>query len=398
MSGPTVRLSHWRRYPADPADWFDRAEVERGRAYNRPVNRLKIVRSVLGVALLVAFIAGDGGHRVIDWLDVSGWALQVIVVLLAVELLSLLYNPWFNAWRTLVHDRRWGLSNQTFRGWLLDEVKELLVGLVVSVLLLVPLWAVIRATDLWWLYGWAIFSFFTVAFGFLWPVLIAPIFNKFTPLEDEELAGRIHDVADRAGLDISAVLVADASRRSTVTNAYVAGLGRTRRVVLFDTILEWPREPIEQVVAHELGHWRHAHLRRKVPVLIAAQLVMFVVAWLVLKWDPILDWAGVDSIEDPAALPLFLLVFPASFLLTGLGSAWLSRADERQADLHALEVAGRPEAMIDVFRRLAADHKADVDPSWYRRLQAQHPPLAERMAMAAAWRDVTRSDGGSAGP
>jgi len=316
---------------------------------------------------------------------VSGWALQVIVVVLSVELLSVLYNPWFNAWRTLVHDRRWGLSTQTLRGWIGDEVKELLVGLVVSVALLVPLWAVVRATDLWWLYGWAIFSVFTVAFGFLWPVLVAPIFNKFTPLEDESLATRIHEVAERAGLNISGVFVADASRRSTVTNAYVAGLGRTRRVVLFDTILEWPREPIEQVVAHELGHWRYAHLRRKLPILIGAQLVMFLVAWAVLRWDPILDWANVESVEDPAALPLFLLVFPASFLLTGLATAWLSRADEREADLHALEVLERPEAMIEVFRRLASDHKADVDPSWFRRVQAQHPPLAERMAMAAAW-------------
>jgi STE24 endopeptidase len=379
------RPSHWRRVPADAADWFDPDDIARGRTYNRPVNRLKVVRAVLSIAALVAFIAGDGADRVIDWLDASGWALQVAVVLVAVELVGLLYNPWFNAWRVLVHDRRWDLSTQTVKGWLSDEGKDLLVGLVISVLLLVPLWAVIRATDLWWLYGWVLFSVFTVAFGFLWPVVIAPIFNKFTPLEDEELAGRIRAVAERAGLEIEGVYVADASKRSRVTNAYVAGLGRTRRVVLFDTILEWPPEAIEQVVAHELGHWRHAHLRRKIPVLVAAQLVMFLTTWLLLRWDALLDWGGAEDVGDPRAVPLFLLVFPASFLVTGLVTAWLSRADERQADIHALEVLDGPDQLVEVFRRLAKDHNADVDPSWFRRLQAQHPPLAERMAMAKAW-------------
>ena len=124
----------------------------------------------------------------------------------------------------------------------------------------------IRATDLWWLWGWAIFSGFTVLLGLLYPVVIAPIFNKFTPLEDGPLRTRILEVAERTGLPITEVLVADASRRSRAGNAYVAGLGKTRRVVVFDTILDWPIDEIEQVVAHELGHWRHAHLRRKLPV------------------------------------------------------------------------------------------------------------------------------------
>jgi STE24 endopeptidase len=379
------RISHYRRVPADAAEWFDATEVERGRAYNRPLNRLRAVRAVLSTLVLVAFITGHGAQDVIDGLGVRGWALQVLVVAATVELLSLIFGPWFSAYKSLVHDRRWNLSTQTPANWLGDELKELLLGVVITGLLLVPLYAVIRATDLWWFFGWLIFSGFTLAFGFLWPVVIAPLFNKFTPLEDERLAARIHEVAERADLDISGVQVADASKRSRATNAYVAGLGRTRRVVLFDTILEWPPELIEQVVAHELGHWKHAHLRRKVPVLVAAQLVMFVATWAITRWEPVLDWAGVDSMRDPASLPLFLLVFPASLLLTGLGTAWLSRADERQADIHALEVLGEPEGLIAVFRRLADDNKADVDPSLVRRLQAAHPPLAERMAMAQLW-------------
>jgi STE24 endopeptidase len=381
------RLSHWKRVPADPADWFDREEVEKGRRYNRPVDRLKAVRMVIGSAITVAFVAGHAGPRLIDALDVRGWALQVIVVAVALELTTLVYAPWFDAYRVLVHDRRWDLSTQTGGAFVLDLVKELLVGLVLTLLLVVPLYAVIRATDLWWLYGWLLFSGFTVLLGLLWPVVIAPVFNKFEPLADATLARRIRSVAQKAGLNVSAVLVADASKRSRAGNAYVAGLGRTRRVVLFDTILDWPPEVVEQVVAHELGHWKHAHLRRKLPVLVLAQLVMFVATYWLLKWDWLLDRAGVTSVEDPASLPLFLAVFPLTYVVLQLLAAWLSRADERQADIHALEVLDDPEQFSEVFRRLADRNKADVDPGRWKRITASHPPVAERLAMAAAWRD-----------
>jgi len=343
------------------------------------------VRGALGVAVVVAFIAGEAAPRLIDALDVRGWALQLVVVVVAFDATSLVYGPWFDAYRSLHYDWRWEQSTQGAGGFLADLVKDTLLGLVITLVLVVPLYAVIRATDLWWLFGWLFFTGFTLAFGFLWPVVIAPIFNRFTPLDDPDLAARIHAVAERAGLDISGVFVSDASKRTRATNAYVAGLGRTRRVVLFDTILAWPPEPIEQVVAHELGHWKHRHLARKVPILVASQLVMFLTTWALLRWDALLEWAGVEEVGDPASLPLLIFLFPVSLLVTNLGIAWLSRADERQADVHALEVLGDPPRLIEVYERLAEDHKADVDPSRWKRIQASHPPLAERMEMAKRW-------------
>jgi STE24 endopeptidase len=359
--------------------------VARGRAYNRPADALRLVRMALGLAVTVAFIVGHAAPRLLDALDVRGWALQLLVVVAALEGVNLIQGFWFYAWRSLVHDRTWGLSTQSAGGFLVDQLKELALGLVVTGVLVVPLYAVIRATRLWWLFGWLLFSGFTVLLGLLWPVVIAPIFNKFTPLDDERLATRILAVAERAGLEVSGVLVADASKRSTAGNAYVAGLGKTRRVVVFDTILDWPPEVVEQVVAHELGHWKHAHLRRKLPVLIGAQLVMFVGAWQLLQWDWLLRRAGVSSVRDPASLPLLFAVSPLVLALTQIGAAWLSRADERQADAHALEVLDDPDAFQDVFRRLAERNKADVDPPRWKRLTASHPPIPERLAFAKAW-------------
>lgn len=384
-----MALSHWRRVPADPREWFDAAEIERGRAYTRPIERMQRVRLLLSTATAIAFVVGDAGPRLLEALEVRGWALQVALVALAFTGLELLVSPWFDGWRELLHDRRWGLSTQTTRGFLLDQVKGALLAAVLAVVLLVPLWAVIRATDLWWLWGWLLFSAFTVLLGLLYPVVIAPLFNTFTPLDDQVLRDRILGVARDCDLDVSEVLVADASRRSLAGNAYVAGLGRTRRVVLFDTILSWPHDVIVQVVAHELGHWRFAHLRRRLPVVIGLQLVLFVAVWALLRWDWLLDVAGVDDAADPGAVPLFFSLFPAGFVLAGLGTAYLSRVDERQADLYALDVLRRPDDFSQVFRTLAETNKADVDPSRWKRLNAAHPPIAERLAMARRWEEHT---------
>lgn len=378
-------FSHWQRVPADPADFFDPEEIERGRAYSRPAERMARVRLALTTVISVAFVVGEAGPRLLDALDVSGWALQVAAVAVAFTAADLVVTPWFDGWRELVHDERHDLSNQTVGGFLRDQVLGLAVGLVTTLLLVIPLWAVIRSTELWWLWGWLLFSGFTVLFGLLYPIVIAPLFNRFVPMEEGPLRHRLLGVAAEAGLDVNDVLVADASKRSRAGNAYVAGLGKTRRVVVFDTILDWPDEVIEQVVAHELGHWAFKHLRRKLPVLIGLQLLLFVGTWAVLQSERVLDLAGVESVEDPAALPLFLLVFPIGFVLANLGTSWLSRADERHADLYALDLLDDPKAFDQVFRRLAETNKADVDPSTWKRLNASHPPIAERLELARRW-------------
>ena len=385
-------LSHWKLVHADAAHWFDKAEIERGRAYNRPIGRLNQVRQALGFAVVVALVVGEVARRLLDALDLSGWVLELLVVIALVELTTLTYGPWFSAYRALVYDRRWGQSTQTGRGVVLDEVKGSVLNLALLAVLLVPLYAVIRVTELWWLFGWLLFSGFTVLLGLLYPVLIAPIFNTFEPLGDVVLRDRLLTLARRLGLDVSEILVADASKRSVAGNAYVAGLGKTRRVVLFDTILDWPHDAVEQVVAHELGHWHHRHLRRKLPVLIGFQLVTFVATWAVLRWEALLDLVGVEGLGDPASLPLLLAVFPLSVLLTTLVASWLSRADERQADLFALGTLEDPDAFSDLFRRIAERNKADVDPSLWTRVNAAHPPVAERLAMADRWDNARRAE------
>jgi STE24 endopeptidase len=378
-------INTWRRFPAKPEDWFSATEIDKAKRYVTPLTRLNLAERLVGGAALVALIWTQTVPELLaDW-GVDNWVLRLLVAMLIVQAVELVVTLPFGGYRELVYDKRWDFSTQTGAGFASDAAKGLLVGVVVTTVLLLPLWALIRSTDLWWVWGWLVMAVFVVGLGLLAPVLIMPLFNKFTPLDDEDLRADLLGVARRADADVNEIQVSDASRRTRKDNAFVTGLGKTRRLVLFDTILARPAEQIRSVAAHEIGHWKLGHIKRIIPVAAGLLLVNFAVLRLVLGWDKALEWAGVDALDDPAALPLFLLVFPLGSALTGLVSAWVTRAGEREADVFALDVTRDPEAMSAMLRSLHTENLADLAPSWWKRATASHPHAAERLAMAAAW-------------
>ncbi len=386
--------SLWRRVPNRPDDWFSAAELDRARRYQKPVTRVRVARMAITTVVMLVIVFADVAPRLLDALDVTNWVVQLIVVVVLLEAVSIVISVPFDAWLELRHDREWDLSTQTGAGFFSDLVKGTILGLVVNVVLLVPLLAVIRSTPTWWLWGWLVMVVFTVGLGFIFPIFIAPIFNTFTKLEDEDMTGRVDRIADLAGVQISGTYVADESKRSRRDNAYVAGLGATRRVVLFDTLLEHPPEVVEQVVAHEIGHWRLKHLRKQLPVIALLLLALFAGLKAFSGWDWIFEQAGVPTDGDvpavglPAALPLVVLATQVAFGVLGLLTAWVSRAFERQADVEALDLLQQPQTMLDMQRGLHTKNLADLEPSLIKRLQASHPPAAERMALTSTWAAV----------
>jgi STE24 endopeptidase len=391
-STPTSRLpSLWWRVPNTPDDWFSPDELDRARRYRKPVGRARMLRMAISTVALLVIVFAEVAPKLVDALDITNWVLQLVVIVLLLELVSAVIATPFDAWLELRHDRAWELSTQTERGFVSDLAKGLVLGLIVNVVLLLPLFAVIRTTPTWWLWGWLVMVAFTIGLGFLYPVVIAPIFNTFTPLEDEDMNGRIDRIADVAGVQISGTYVADESKRSRRDNAYVAGLGATRRVVLFDTLLEHPPEVVEQVVAHEIGHWRLKHLRKQLPVIALLLLALFAALKAFSEWTWIFEQAGVVTSGDipyvgqPTALPLLVLAAQIGFGLLGLLTAWVSRAFERQADIEALDLLEQPQTMLDMQRGLHTKNLADLEPGLVKRLQASHPPAAERMALTSAW-------------
>ena len=406
MSAASRHPSLWRRTPHKVEDWFDDAALESSRSYSRPLRRLRWVRVALSLVATVAVVVGDFGPKVAERFAVDNWIVQLLIVLVALELVTLVPGPWFGAYTSLVYDRRHGLSNETPSAWLKDQVKGLVIGLVVNAVLFVPLFAIIRSTDQWWIWGGLLVTVVVAALAFLGPVVLMPRFNKFTPLEDGELRSRIEAVADRAGEQIQGVFVMDASKRSQRDNAFVAGWGPTKRVVLFDTMLDHPPELIEQVVAHEIGHYRLKHI----PKTVAFVAVMFTLAFVFVgwftSWDEVLDIAGVRSIEDPAALPLLLVGIGIAFSLLGYAQAWYSRAKERQADLeapsfrgsrrlhrrlaaHGPEEQGRPRATV--VRSLDRIAPRDRRAHGLRRAVALAEPLTRPCTVAASWPTSARS-------
>lgn len=380
-------MQTYRRVPHDPADWFSPEEVEKAKTYQRPVTRVSFAQTIVNLAALFVLIWTNAFPRLLDALDVTAWPLRLIVTLAGLLLVFFVVDLPRDVWFTFSHEKRWGFSTQTPGGWASDQVKGFVVGMIVNGVLLAALWALIRATDLWWLFGWAVFFLFSVLFAFLYPVVIAPIFNRFTPLEDEALAAKLRALAEGVGMRVTGTQVMDASKRTKKDNAFFAGLGASRRIVLFDNLLEQPHEAIESVVAHELGHWKLRHIVRGVALGLVTSFLLFLLLRALGTWDAALDFAGVDSLRDPAVLPLVAGVFLAASAAIDVFTSWFSRAMERQADLFALRTTGDAGAFREMMRGLATRNLSDLAPSRLKYIRLSHPPAAERLQFAKSWED-----------
>ena len=288
---------------------------------------------------------------------------------------------------SFVLPHRFGLSTQTRKGWIGDQVKILMLGAILGGLILEVVYAVLRAApDTWWLWAAGLLLLFNVVLANLAPILIAPLFFKFVPLGEEhaDLAQRLIRLAGRAHTKVRGVFKFDMSRRTKAANAALMGLGNTRRIVLGDTLIdEFTPDEIETVLAHELGH----HVNKDIPLGILVETALTVgglyLASLALNWGVAVF--GFEGPADVATLPLFALVMGAYGLITmPLGNAY-SRWRERRADEYALRATGNGAAYASALTRLANQNLAEVDPEpWVEFLLYSHPALSKRIAMARA--------------
>ncbi len=293
--------------------------------------------------------------------------------------------------RELLVERAFGLTRQSFRTWLSDGVKGLALNLTVGVPVGTGAWIVVqrRPRD-WWLVLPSALVPASLVLGRLAPVLIMPIFNRFEPVTDPEILARVERLARQTGLSIAAVYRMDLSRQTDKPNAFFTGLGRAKRIVLSDTLLEqFPPDEIETILAHEAAHQAHRDLWR----MMALEAGMaYLMAFLVSRVAPVMvtwsrRWTGVDSLEDVASVPIVgLATMLAGMILAPIGAA-KSRAIERQADRFALEVTRNGSAYASALRRIAAKSLADpFPPRLVRIVLATHPPISERIAMAEAYK------------
>lgn len=393
-----------KRTPARTEDFFEPDQLAELRAYIRPKKKVGLVAKVVTTVVdLVLIFALDLGPEIAGWVGGAPWPVRLIVVLGVFALVSDILTLPVSWWQTMVHDKRHGMSNQSAGLWVADQLKSLLLGMVLIGVLFVPIFWAIRTFDTWWLVGGLLFLAVAIVMNFVYPVLIMPRFNKFTPMPASELRTRIEEIAALAETPIEGVYTMDGSKRSRRGNAFVAGFGPTKRVVVYDTMLSFPLEQIANVVAHEIGHYRLNHIPKRFPFAGLQMLITLAVVQVIAGNDTVLGWAGVDSLGDPAAAPMFMIAFGIPSAVLGVTSAWLSRRDEREADLEALELLGDPTSFVAMWPSMVELNKADLEPGPWEKLNASHPEVAERMQFGLDWAEandvpVTRPERASVPP
>jgi STE24 endopeptidase len=375
---------HRGSVPAPFADSVSTEEHHKAADYTIAKVRFGRLSAVTDALVTLALTVG-GGIALFDalWRRTSltqPWlGLAVIASIAAV--LQLIGLP-FSLWRTFHLEARFGFNRTTPRLFLVDRMKSLALAVVLGgPLLLATLLLMERAGRWWWLWAWGLWLAVMFVMAWAWPAFIAPLFNRFSPLKDESLRERIEALVTRCGFASKGVFVVDNSRRSSHGNAYFTGIGRHKRIVFFDTLLERLAHPeVEAVLAHELGHFRLKHVRKRLLLSIATTFAaLALLGWLAGRSD-FYAALGVPVPSTHAALLLFMFAVPAfAFFVTPLMALW-SRRHEFEADEFATRYAS-PAELATALVKLHRDNASTLTPDpVYVAFYYSHPPPLVRIA------------------
>jgi STE24 endopeptidase len=369
---------------------LDTQRQEQAKQYARIKRRLWLVDQAFTLLYALVWLVAGWSTATRDWL--SGiWGNDWFIVAAFATIFGGIYfllNLPMGYYAGYVLPHRFDLSTQSLKDWVLDQFKSLAVGAVMGLILIELVYLILRATgDTWWLWLTGGMLLFSVLLMNLAPILLMPIFNKFTPLGDDhaDLAQRLVKLAEKANTRVRGVFKMDMSRRTKQANAFLTGIGNTRRIVLGDTLInEFSPDEIETILAHELGH----HVQHDVPWLIGFSTLVTALGFFLVSLA--MDWAittfGLTGVGDPAGLPALLILLSLYQLVTMPIENAFSRWREGKADDYALKATHKPEAYASAFTRLANQNLSDIDPEpWVVFLFYNHPPLNARIAKAEAW-------------
>ncbi len=384
--------------PVSASQVFRPAELERARDYAGGQRLLALGAIVAQGAVLVLLVVRPP-RRVVRALERAARGRKAVATALAGGGLMLAISVAALPFAAGAHERAvdFGKSTQSWGGWAEDQLKSLAIAMVLAAAGAALFAALMRRFPRhWWLPGAGAVIGLAVLFAWLTPVVLDPVFNKYTELPPGRTRADVEELARRAGVDVGDVMVVDASRRTTGANAYVVGIGHTKRVVLYDTLLRrFTPQQVRIVVAHELGHVKHRDVPRGILwVAIVAPGAMLVVMLLTIRWS-----ARAGTVPGTAAsLPAFALALSLVAFSATIVSNQLSRAVEASADAYALEVTGEAQAFIGMERRLARVNLSDPDPPpLYRALFATHPSVVERIGAARAYERASGGAGSAGG-
>jgi len=348
--------------------------------------------------------------------------LTILLFALFVSIPSIILSIPFELYDEFKIEKKFGFSNMTLGMWLLDQLKSLVIGLVLGVPLILVAVALMNHIEHWWFFLGSVYIAFSLAVSYIYPVLIAPVFNKFTPLEDGELRERLFALLEKCGLKASGIFVMDESRRSSHSNAYFTGFGKNKRIVLYDTLLkQLTTDEIEAVLGHELGHFKKHHIIKRMCVMFPLIFAFLFAAWLLIKIPSLylgfgfkdIDFNGFEVkgfevkgfsgstatlFEEGKSIPATLQyvgIYLLSLIFGGFGpifsliSNTFSRRDEFEADKFAVTTCAEREALVSALIKLNKENLSQIQvPTIYSIFNYSHPPLLERIKAIKTAKDA----------
>ena len=381
--------SHRGQVPANFTDKIPLAAHQKAADYTITKTRFGMITNLISIAVLLGWTLG-GGLQALDvfWrqFEFSPLVTGTGFILTAFLVMGLISLP-ASIYQTFVIEERFGFNKTTVPTFITDLIKQTVLMFVIGTpLLFVALWLMQRAGALWWLYLWLFWMGFSLIMVWAYPVWIAPLFNKFKPLEKEELRQRIQQLLVRTGFKSKGIFIMDGSRRSAHGNAYFTGFGKSKRIVFFDTLLGSLNDnEIEAVLAHELGHFKRRHILKRITLTFILSLVsLAILGWLVQQ-----SWfytgLGINQASNHAALMLFMLVGPVfAFLLHPL-MAWGSRKHEFEADAYAAEQTDARE-LVSALVKLYEENASTLTPDPLHSIfYDSHPPAPVRIKRLLAY-------------
>ncbi len=374
--------------PPEFRDIYDEAAYAKSQAYSRDSGRFDLLSSslkllvFLGFWLLGGFGWMDAWVRSLGWAEIASGLLGMALLYLGSQLLDLPFS-WYD---TFVIEERHGFNKTTKATFVTDQIKGLvLAGVIGLPLLALLLWAFGKYPDAW-LVAWGVTTVFVLVLSYVGPAWIMPLFNKFTPLEDGELKSSVTAMAQRCGFPFQEISIIDGSKRSTRSNAFFAGLGKKKKIALYDTLVAQQTVPeLVAVLAHEIGHFKCRHIVQRLVLSLVQMGVLFFLLGKFLNNPRLFEAFGVVQPGVWLSFVFFMFLFqPVQFLL-GIFLAWWSRKHEYEADAYATNAVGGPEALISALRKLARSNLSNLTPHPLPVfLHYSHPPLRERLQALAA--------------
>ena len=358
------------------------AELKNIIRYTSDNFRFKFVRTSAGKMLFLLIIISG----VLPWFDEkladTNFLSAGLIFFAVIGLGEMLAGLPFDYYHSFVIEERYGFNTKTIKIWISDLVKGLLVMIVLGGFLLSALLLMLKYLgENWWIWAWAVFLCFQLLMTVLYPTLIAPLFNTFTPLEAGELKTGIKRLAQRESLDVEGIYQMDASRRTRHTNAYFSGLGKAKRIVLFDSLIQChSQDEILSILAHEIGHLKKNHIKKQILINGFVSLLLFFLAAKLMTWEKMYESFGFSAMSGYVGLFLVGILWePANFFLSPVGRA-ISRKFEREADFYSLGILKTAKPLVTALKKMAKENLSNLSPHpLYVFFNYSHPPLLERI-------------------